>query len=78
MTKLPYDHPIWAKKLDSLASPKFFVMDYKTVQKLRSEDKNGSLYIKLNKKNIPNLDEYESNLKAIKSFLKIDLINIEK
>ena len=51
-------------------------MDYKTVQKLRSQDKNGGLYIKLNKKNIPNLDDYESNLMAIKSFLKIDLINI--
>ena len=61
---------------DSEAPPKFFVMDYKTVQKLRSQDKNGGLYIKLNKKNIPNLDDYKSNLMAIKSFLKIDLKKI--
>ena len=57
---------------DFEAPPKFFVMDYKTVRKLRSEDKNGGLYIKLNKKNIPNLQDYENDLKTIKKFLKID------
>jgi len=63
---------------DSEAPPKFFVMDYKTVLKLRSQDKNGGLYIKLNKKNIPNLEDYEGNLKAIKSFLEIDKKNIQR
>ena len=63
---------------DSEASPKFFVMDFKTVLKLRSQDKNGGLYIKLNKKNILNVEDYEGNFKAIKSFLKIDEKNIQR
>ena len=63
---------------DSEAPPKFFVMDNRTVLKFRSKDKNGGLYIKINKRNIPNLDEYENNLKAIKLFLKMGIQDIKR
>tara|TARA_B100001250_G_C19257009_1_gene553263 strand:- start:59 stop:205 length:147 start_codon:yes stop_codon:yes gene_type:complete len=43
-------------------------MDYKSVQKYKSTDKQGSDYIKL-KTSVPNYEFYEENWKLIKNFL---------
>ena len=43
-------------------------MDYKSVQKYKSTDKQGSDYIKLIR-SVPNYEFYEENWKLIKNFL---------
>ena len=53
---------------DKKTKPRFFIMDYKNVQKYKSTDKQGSDYIKL-KTRVPNFEHYEENWKLIKNFL---------
>ena len=53
---------------DKNTKPRFFIMDYKSVQKYKSTDKQGSDYIKL-KTSVPNYEFYEENWKLIKNFL---------
>tara|TARA_B100001989_G_C24308765_1_gene349396 strand:+ start:163 stop:627 length:465 start_codon:yes stop_codon:yes gene_type:complete len=53
---------------DKKKKARFFVMDYKTVQKYKSTDKNGSDYLNV-KSSVPNYEFFEENWKLIKDFL---------
>ena len=53
---------------DKSYKARFFVMDYKNVQKYKSTDKKGSDYLKL-KSSVPNYESFEENWKLIKDFL---------
>ena len=54
---------------DSKLKPRFFVMDYDSVQRFKSTDKKGQDYIKIIS-SVPNFQSYEDNWKSIKDFLK--------
>ncbi len=53
----------------SKLKPRFFVMDYDSVQRFKSTDKKGQDYIKIIS-SVPNFQSYEDNWKSIKDFLK--------
>lgn len=54
---------------DSKLKPRFFVMDYDSVQRFKSTDKKGQDYIKIIS-SVPDFESYEDNWKSIKDFLK--------
>ena len=53
---------------DISLKPRFFVMDFKSVQKFKDSDKRGTDYIKVIS-SVPNYEKYEDNWKLIKDFL---------
>tara|TARA_B100001287_G_C22385739_1_gene390982 strand:- start:83 stop:562 length:480 start_codon:yes stop_codon:yes gene_type:complete len=56
--------------------PKLYIMDYKTVDKIKKIDKKGTHYLSLSKNQIPNIDEYESNWSSIKKFLELPITHL--
>jgi hypothetical protein len=56
--------------------PKLYVIDFATINKYKKTDKNGSPWISISKKNIPNIDSYLNNWESIKSFLKLPIFEI--
>ena len=56
--------------------PKLFIIDYETVNKFKKIDGNGSPWISISAKNIPNISDYLNNWKSIKKFIKLPIFEI--
>jgi hypothetical protein len=56
---------------DSDLKPMLYVMDIMTVNKYKRVDKQGTPWISLSEKNIPEIETYINNWDQIKKFLKI-------
>ena len=56
--------------------PMLYVMDLKTVNEHKRIDKQGTNWISISKKSIPNIDDYLNNWNQIKVFLKMEIDKI--
>lgn len=57
---------------DEISEPKLYILNSKTIERYRKQDKKGTFYISISRNNIKEIDTYLNNWNQVKSFLKMD------